>query len=70
MGGPLAPFTEGLRGDLAGQGYALDTVVDHVHVLADLSDWLSGRGLAVADLTTQVAEISYATVVLQVPVAG
>jgi len=57
VGGPLAPFTEGLRSDLAGQGYALDTVVDHVHVLADLSDWLSGRGLAVADLTTQVAEI-------------
>lgn len=56
VGGPLAPFAEGLRGDLAGQGYALDTVVDHVHVLADLSDWLSGRGLAVADLTTPMAE--------------
>ena len=56
VGGPLAPFAEGLRGDLAGQGYALDTVVDHVHLLADLSHWLSGRGLAVAELTTPMAE--------------
>ena len=42
--GPLAPFADGLRRDLAGQGYALDTVGDHVHLLADLSGWLSGRG--------------------------
>ncbi|WP_433709404.1 hypothetical protein ACQP2U_23160 [Nocardia sp. CA-084685] len=44
--GPLASFVDGLRRELAGQGYALDTVGDHVHLLADLSDWLSGRGLA------------------------
>ena len=56
VSGPLAPFAEGLRRDLAGRGYALDTVGDHVHLLADLSDWLSGRGLAVADLATPVAE--------------
>ena len=55
VGGPLAPFVQGLRRDLASQGYALDTVGDHVHLLADLSGWLSGRGLSVADLTTQVA---------------
>ena len=34
--GPLAPFADGLRRDLAGQGYALDTVTDHVHLLASL----------------------------------
>ncbi len=56
VGGPLAPFSAGLRRELAGQGYALDTVGDHVHLLADLSDWLTSRGLAVADLTTEVAE--------------
>jgi len=56
VGGPLAAFAAGLRRDLAGQGYALDTVGDHVRLLADLSDWLSGRGLAAADLTTRVAE--------------
>jgi integrase/recombinase XerD len=54
--GPLARFVEGLRRDLAGQGYALDTVGDHMHLFADLSDWLCGRGLVAADLTTQVAE--------------
>jgi len=53
--GPLAPFADGLRQDLAGQGYALDTVTDHVHLLADLSEWLAGRGLAAADLTGEAA---------------
>ncbi len=55
VGGPLAPFAEGLRGELVGQGYALDTVGDHVRLLADLSGWLSGQGLAVVDLTTEAA---------------
>jgi integrase/recombinase XerD len=56
VGEPLAVFAEGLRRDLGGQGYALDTVSDHMHLLSDLSDWMSGRGLTAADLTTQVAE--------------
>src|SRR6266571_2611713 len=56
VAGPLAPFADGLRRDLAGQGYALDTVGDHVHLFADLSDWLAGSGWAAADLTTEVAE--------------
>ncbi|WP_433562484.1 hypothetical protein ACQP1O_34160 [Nocardia sp. CA-151230] len=55
MDGPLAPFADGLRRELAAQGYALDTIVDHVHLLADLSDWLSGRGLTGAGLTSEVA---------------
>ncbi len=53
--GPLAPFADGLPRELAAQGYALDTIVDHVHLLADLSDWLSGRGLTGAGLTSEVA---------------
>ena len=53
--GPLAPFVDGLRRELAGRGYALDTIVDHVRLLADLSGWLSVRGMAVADLTGQAA---------------
>ena len=53
--GPLAPFADGLRQDLAGRGYALDTVTDHVHLLADLSGWLAGGGLAAADLTAEAA---------------
>ncbi|HEY5360682.1 MAG TPA: site-specific integrase [Streptosporangiaceae bacterium] len=56
VSGPLAPFADGLRRELAGRGYALDTVGDHVHLLADLSGWLGGQGLTAADLTTQKAE--------------
>jgi integrase/recombinase XerD len=52
--GPLAPFADGLREELAGQGFAADTIVDHVHRLADLSGWLSARGLVPAELTTAV----------------
>jgi integrase/recombinase XerD len=55
VSGPLAPFADDLRRDLAGRGYALDTVTDHVHRLADLSGWLAGRGLTAADLTGEVA---------------
>jgi site-specific recombinase XerD len=54
--GQLAPFADGVRRELAGQGYALDTVGDHVHLLADLSDWLSAQGLDSAGLTTEVVE--------------
>jgi site-specific recombinase XerD len=53
--GALAPFADGLRSELAGQGYAADTILDHVHLLADLSGWLSGRGMVVADLTSVAA---------------
>lgn len=52
--GPLAPFADGLREDLADQGFATDTIVDHVHRLADLSGWLSTHGLSPAALTNEV----------------
>ena len=54
--GPLAGFSDGLRRELAGRGYALDTVGDHVHLLADLSDWLGSQDLTAEDLTTQRVE--------------
>jgi integrase/recombinase XerD len=53
--GPLAGFADGLRIELAGKGYALDTVRDHLHLFADLSGWLAARGLGAADLTNRVA---------------
>lgn len=56
VNGPLAGFADGLRRELAGQGYALDTVGDHVHLLADLSGWLGGQDLTAEDLTTQRVE--------------
>jgi integrase/recombinase XerD len=52
--GPLAPFADGLREDLAGQGFATDTIVDHVRRLAELSGWLSTHGLSPAALTSEV----------------
>src|SRR5947209_4888236 len=52
--GPLAPFADGLREDLAEQGFSPDTIVDHVHRLADLSTWLFARGLATGELTSEV----------------
>ncbi|HEX2301020.1 MAG TPA: tyrosine-type recombinase/integrase [Pseudonocardiaceae bacterium] len=55
VGGMLAPFADGLRSELARQGYAADTIVGHVRLLADLSGWLSGRGLTTAELTNEVA---------------
>ena len=56
VSGPLAPFTDGMRAGLAAQGYAGDTITDHVHLLGDLSGWLADRGLAAADLTSGMAE--------------
>jgi integrase/recombinase XerD len=49
--GPLAPFAAGFRRDAAARGYALDTVTEHVHLLADLSDWLTERALPASALT-------------------
>jgi site-specific recombinase XerD len=55
VAGPLAPFADDLRRDLAGRGYALDTVTEYVHRLADLSGWLADRDLTAADLTSEAA---------------
>jgi site-specific recombinase XerD len=54
--GPLAAFVDGLRRELAGQGYAVDTIGDHVHLLADLSRWLDDRALSAQELTSQWAQ--------------
>ncbi|ROO52669.1 site-specific recombinase XerD [Micromonospora sp. Llam0] len=52
--GPLAPFADGLREDLARQGFSPDTIVDHVHRLAGLSCWLVECGLVAGELTSGV----------------
>src|SRR5262245_14459340 len=52
VGGAFAPLADGLRSDLADRGYAADTIVDHVHLLADLSHWLFDRAVAPTDLTS------------------
>jgi site-specific recombinase XerD len=54
--GPLAPFADGLCEDLAGQGFSPDTIVDHIHRLADLSRWLVDRDLVGVELTSEVVQ--------------
>lgn len=49
--GPLAVYEDGLRARLIGDGYALDTVRDHVRLLSELSMWLGEQGLEPADLS-------------------
>jgi site-specific recombinase XerD len=49
--GPLAGHEAGLRNRLAGDGYAPDTVREHVRLLSDLSTWLSEHEFGVADLS-------------------
>ena len=52
--GPLAGHEVGLRRRLAGDGYALDTVREHVRLLSELSLWLGGHGLGAVDLSDAV----------------
>jgi site-specific recombinase XerD len=52
--GPLAGNEDGLRRRLAEDGYALDTVREHVRLLSELSLWLGGHGLGAVDLSEAV----------------
>lgn len=54
--GPLAGHEDGLRRRLTEDGYALDTVREHVRLLSDLSLWLGGHGLGAVDLSDAVVE--------------
>jgi len=47
---PLAGFAEGYGAELTQLGYAPASVRLQLKVLADLSDWLLGQGMAAADL--------------------
>jgi site-specific recombinase XerD len=52
--GPLAGNEDGLRRRLTEDGYALDTVREHVRLLSELSLWLVGHGLGAVDLSDAV----------------
>jgi integrase/recombinase XerD len=51
VAGPLAGREDGLRARLVGDGYALDTVREHVRLLSELSLWLGEQGLEAAGLS-------------------
>src|SRR5260370_25333318 len=54
--GPVAPYAAGWRAELAARGYARGPAAGQMRLMEHLSRYLDERGLAVADLTGQVAE--------------
>jgi integrase/recombinase XerD len=44
VSGPLAPFADGFRQELAGKGYHPQVTGRQVRLMADLSSWLGGPG--------------------------
>jgi integrase/recombinase XerD len=48
--GPLAPYGEGFREHLLGQGYSWGSAAHQIHLMAHLSRWLEARGLGPAAL--------------------
>src|SRR5260370_40514506 len=42
--GPLAPYAEGFREDLLGQGYSWGSAAHQIHLMAHLSRWLEAQG--------------------------
>jgi site-specific recombinase XerD len=46
----LAPYAEGFREDLLGQGYSWGSAAHQIHLMAHLSRWLEVRGLGPAAL--------------------
>jgi site-specific recombinase XerD len=56
MGGPLAVFAGGFRGELERLGYSVWTIEDQLRVMAHLSGWMDDAGLGVEELTAARAE--------------
>ena len=50
VAGPLAPYAEGFREHLLGQGYSWGSAAHQIHLMAHLSRWLETRGLVLAAL--------------------
>ena len=53
MTGPLAAYTDGFRGYLAGLGYAPSSAQDQLRLMADVSRWLDGQAADASGLTTE-----------------
>jgi integrase/recombinase XerD len=53
--GLLAPFAEGFRAELLGQGYTHGSAAHQIHLMAHLSRWLEAQGLEPAALDERVA---------------
>ncbi len=55
MAGLLAPYAEGFRAELLGQGYTQGSAAHQIHLMAHLSRWLEVQGLEPAALDERVA---------------
>jgi integrase/recombinase XerD len=53
--GPLAPYAEGFREELLGQGYGWGSAAHQIHLMAHLSRWLEAQGLGSAALDEDLA---------------
>jgi integrase/recombinase XerD len=56
VAGPLEPYAEAFRGELAGQGYSPDAAAVHLQVMGHLSGWLAGQGLGGSALTPAMVD--------------
>ncbi|WP_327586940.1 site-specific integrase [Nonomuraea sp. NBC_00507] len=54
--GPLAPYANGFREDLAGKGYHPQVIGRHVGLMADLSRWLEDQQLSADALVAEVVQ--------------
>ena len=52
--GPLAPYAEGWRAELAARGFARHSVLAHAQLMAHLSGWMMSAGHGVGSLTGEV----------------
>jgi site-specific recombinase XerD len=54
VGGPLAPFRDGVAEALSARGYSKDRAAQLMRLMAHLSRWLESRGLGAGDLSPEV----------------
>jgi integrase/recombinase XerD len=54
VAGLLAPYAEGFRAELLGQGYTQGSAAHQIHLMAHLSRWLEAQGLEPAALDERV----------------
>jgi site-specific recombinase XerD len=55
--GPLAPFTAGFDAELARLGYTPDSAYGQLRLAAELSAWLAGAGMGLAEVTAETLEV-------------
>src|SRR5260221_13438798 len=54
VSGPLAPYAEGWRAELAARGFARHSVLAHAQLMAHLSGWMEAVGHDCGSLTDEV----------------